>query len=443
MFLPAELIKKKRSGQTHTQEEIQFLIQSYTRGETPDYQIAAWLMAIFFKGMGFEETVMLTKAMRDSGRVLDFSDLGTPVDKHSTGGVGDKTTLILAPIVAAAGVPVPMIAGRGLGHTGGTIDKLESIHGFSTHLSLNKFEKLVRQFGLSIIGQTMDICPADRKIYALRDVTATIESQPLICASIMSKKLAEGISALVLDVKFGTGAFMKTLEQAEELARALKKIGEGAGIDVSALLTDMNEPMGRFVGNALEVHECLEIMQGHSCIENDVDFYADTRELSLDLAGQMIWIGRKANSFAEGRAQAEEILSSGLAMQVFEELCHHQGARHLRLPKADKSKMVLAEQTGFVQSFDTEAIGVASVMIGAGRKSTHDNIDPTAGFEILVKRGMSVEKGQPLFKIHADSNKIFEAVAQKLLSSVTISSSPLMRTEKLVARTLPFTEKEP
>lgn len=443
MFLPAELIKKKRAGQTHTPEEIQFLIQSYTAGETPDYQIAAWLMAIFFKGMEFEETVTLTKAMRDSGRVLDFSDLGTPVDKHSTGGVGDKTTLILAPIVAAAGVPVPMIAGRGLGHTGGTIDKLESIHGFSTHLSLTKFERLVRDFGLSIIGQTMDICPADRKIYALRDVTATIESLPLICASIMSKKLAEGISALVLDVKFGAGAFMKTLAQAEELARALKKIGEGAGIEVSALLTDMNEPMGRYVGNALEVHECLEIMQGQQCIENGVDFYADTRELSLDLAGHMIWIGRKANSFAEGREKADEILSSGLAMQVFEELSRHQGARHLRLPTADKSKMVLSEQSGVVQSFATESVGVASVMIGAGRRSTRDKIDPTAGFEVMVKRGMEVQKGQPLFKIHADSSKNFEVVAQKLLSSVTISSEPMTRTDKLVVHTLPFTENEP
>lgn len=443
MYLPAELIKKKRSGLPHTPEEIQFLIQSYTRGETPDYQIAAWLMAIFFKGMAFDETVTLTKAMRDSGRVMDFSDLGVPVDKHSTGGVGDKTTLILAPIVAAAGVPVPMIAGRGLGHTGGTIDKLESIHGFSTYLTLDKFAKLVREFGLSIIGQTMDICPADRKIYALRDVTATIESRPLICASIMSKKLAEGISALVLDVKFGAGAFMKTLDEAKNLAHALKKIGEGAGIEVSALLTDMSEPMGRFVGNALEVHECLEILRGTKFIENGVDFYEGTRELSLDLAGHMIWIGRKANSYAEGRKQAEQILSSGQALKKFEELCHHQGAKHLNLPVADKQSIVVADRDGIVQGFATEAIGIASIMIGAGRKSSHDKIDPTAGFEVLVKRGMPVKKGQPLFKMYADNNKNFDVVSQKLVSSVTISSEPLKRTAKLVEHTLPFTEKEP
>lgn len=442
MFLPAELIKKKRAGEPHTPEEIQFLIQSYTCGETPDYQIAAWLMAIFFKGMSFDETVTLTKAMRDSGRVLDFSDLGTPVDKHSTGGVGDKTTLILAPIVAAAGVPVPMIAGRGLGHTGGTIDKLESIHGFSAHVSLDKFEKLVREFGLSIIGQTMDICPADRKIYALRDVTGTIESRPLICASIMSKKLAEGISALVLDVKFGSGAFMKTLSEAMDLARALKKIGEGAGIEVSALLTDMNEPMGRFVGNALEVHECLEILRGVTYVEDGVDFYEDTRELSLDLAGHMIWIGRKAKSFEEGRRLAEELLSSGKALKVFEDLCLHQGARDLKLPIANKQVIVASERAGVVQGFATEAIGISSIMIGAGRKSSHDKIDPTAGFEILVKRGMSVEKGQPLFKMYADSDKNFDVVSRKLVSSVTISSEPLKWPGKLVEHTLPFTEKE-
>jgi len=442
MFLPAELIKKKRSGLPHTPEEIQFLIQSYVYDETPDYQMAAWLMAVFFKGMNFEEIVTLTKCMRDSGRVMDFSDLGVPVDKHSTGGVGDKTTLILAPIVAAAGVPVPMIAGRGLGHTGGTIDKLESIPGFNVLLNLDRFAKQVREFGLSIIGQTKEICPADQKIYALRDVTATIESQPLICASIMSKKLAEGISALVLDVKFGTGAFMKTQKEAITLARALKKIGELSGIEVSALLTDMSEPMGRFVGNASEVYECLEIMRGNTYMVDGDDFYEDTRELSLDLAANMIWIGRKARSFEEGRLVAEKVLASGEALKKFEEMARLQGAKTLDLPKAPYEKMVLARFSGIVQGFSTETIGVAAVVLGVGRKSAHDKVDPTAGFEVMVTQGMSVQKGQPLFRIYGQNEKTFERVEEMLVSAVKINSVPVSRLGKLVEQTLPFTEKE-
>src|SRR5690606_35240660 len=262
-FIPAALIRKKRDGGRHDQKEIQFLIREFTQNRIPDYQMAAWLMAVCWRGLSMEETVWLTQEMRDSGVVLDSSRFPSPVDKHSTGGIGDKTSLIIAPLVAAAGVPVPMMAGRALAFTGGTLDKLESIPGFQVQLSTERFIKQLETVGTAIIGQSEEICPADRKLYALRDVTGTVESIPLICGSILSKKLAEGISALVLDVKFGSGAFMKTLPEAEALARSLKEVGEGFGKKIAVFLTRMDEPLGRFVGNVLEVRECLDILKGH------------------------------------------------------------------------------------------------------------------------------------------------------------------------------------
>jgi len=297
-FLPAEIIKAKRNGEVLSAEDINEFIQGYAQGAIPDYQMSALLMAIFFRSMNKEETLALTKAMLYSGETVDFSSVpGFKIDKHSTGGVGDKTSLILGPIVAAAGVPVPMISGRGLGHTGGTLDKLESIPGFNTQKSLEEFVQLVRENLICFIGQTKEICPADKKIYALRDVTATVESLPLICASIMSKKLAEGIDGLVLDVKHGSGAFMKTLENAEELAVNLMTIARGYGKKVSALLTNMDQPLGRYAGNSLEVEECVAIMKNESFIgPAGYDLYEDTRELSLRLSSQMLFLAGAGKS---------------------------------------------------------------------------------------------------------------------------------------------------
>lgn len=424
MLMPAELIKKKREGGTHTRDEIEHIVTSYVSGKLPDYQMAAWMMAVYFKGMTPEETAAYTDVMLHSGRVLDFSRLGVAVDKHSTGGVGDKTSMILAPLVAAAGVPVPMIAGRGLGHTGGTLDKLEAIPGFRIGLSLDEFERQVETLGVAIIGQTGEICPADKKIYALRDVTATVESLPLICGSIMSKKIAEGIGALVLDVKFGSGAFMKTLAQADELATKLIEIGAAHGKKVAALLTSMDEPLGRFVGNSLEIAECVAIMKNEAFGGYAPEEFADTRELTLDLAGHMIWLGGKANSASEGVAQARRLLADGSAYAKFEEMCRAQGGRLTELPSARHRAQVLASRNGFVSGFDTEKIGYAALALGAGRLKASDEVDPTAGLEIHRKLGDPVKAGEPLVTLHFDvspSHPKVEDVRARVSSGVSIS----------------------
>lgn len=422
MFFPAELIKKKRSGFAHSKEEIVFLINSFSEGSLPDYQMSAWLMAVFFKGMTDEETAYLTEAMIRSGRTLDFKNLSSPpVDKHSTGGVGDKTSLILAPIVAAAGVPVPMIAGRGLGHTGGTIDKLEAIPGFSCDLTLEQFAERVQKHGISLIGQTKEICPADKKIYALRDVTATIESLPLICASIMSKKLAEGIHGLVLDVKFGSGAFMKTVDQADELAAKLMGIGRAQGKEVVAYLTSMEQPLGRFIGNSLEVGECISIMKNDPYLNHAADEFEDCRELSIELAGAMIWLGKKASSIEDGAKKAREILKSGKAYEKFEELCSLQGGNLKKLPVAKATRIVKASKSGFVSGFKTDEVGLASIALGAGRLKTTDVIDPTAGIFVHAKLGDEVSEGAPLYTLFANSEKNFATAEKMLLASTSIS----------------------
>lgn len=422
MFFPAELIKKKRSGFAHSKEEIGFLINSYSEGTLPDYQMSAWLMSVFFQGMNEQETAYLTEAMIRSGRSLDFSNLKSPpVDKHSTGGVGDKTSMILAPIVAAADVPVPMIAGRGLGHTGGTIDKLEAIPGFSCDLTLEQFAERVQRHGISLIGQTSEICPADKKIYALRDVTATIESLPLICASIMSKKLAEGIQGLVLDVKFGSGAFMKTVDQADELASKLMAIGKAHGKDVVAYLTNMEQPLGRFIGNSLEIGECISIMKNEPYLNHAADEFDDCRELSIELAGAMIWLGKKASSASDGVTKAREILKSGKAFEKFEELCKLQGGDLKKLPLAREKQIVKAPKSGLINSFKTEQIGLASIALGAGRLKTSDVIDPTAGIFVHAKLGEEIKEGAPLYTLFAQSTKNFAQAEKMLLESTTIS----------------------
>ncbi|MBT4760143.1 MAG: thymidine phosphorylase [Bdellovibrionaceae bacterium] len=423
-FIPAELIKKKKLGQEHSFEELQFLISSYVDESLPDYQMSAWLMAICFQGMTRKETSSLTQIMLDSGDKMDFSHL-TPlcVDKHSTGGVGDKTSLILAPIVAACGAPVAMISGRGLGHTGGTLDKLDSMEGFSTSLDLPQFKNMVEEIKLSMIGQTKEICPADKKIYALRDVTGTVESLPLICASIMSKKIAEGIGALALDVKFGTGAFMKTKEDAKALAENLIFIGHDHKLKISASLTNMNQPLGKYIGNALEVKECLEILEGKSHVENNIDFYADTKELSLHLSAQMIFLCGKADSLKEARQLAEQALSSGKALKKFKEMAEIQNAPDVyNLPAAKYTHDVFSQNDGHISQVATEKIGVASLKLGAGRMKSTDTLDLSSGIEIHFKLGQKINKNQKLFTLFSSIVSDFSEVEGLLLKTIEYSA---------------------
>jgi pyrimidine-nucleoside phosphorylase len=409
-----DLIIKKRDGGELTSDEIRFFIHAYTRGEFPDYQMAAWLMAVLLRGMTGAEIAAVTQAMLTSGETLDFSDLPAPkVDKHSTGGVGDKTSLVLAPIVAAAGLYVPMISGRGLGHSGGTLDKLESIPGFNVHLSLADFRRVLTACGCALIGQTPEIAPADKKIYALRDVTGTVESQALICGSIMSKKLAEGIDALVLDVKTGTGAFMQKEADAVALAELLAGTGRAVGKRVVALITDMNEPLGRWVGNALEVRECIEILQNRPADKR-------LRAICIELAAWMLKLGARTASLEEGRALAEEMLRSGKALAKFQEIVRLQGGDPAvcddvaRLPQARNTVEVASPASGHIAAIDCRSVGVASCVIGGGREKKEDVIDPAVGFEIHAGLFDPVEKGQPLLTIHYNADSRL-AEARRLL----------------------------
>lgn len=437
LFLPSEIIKKKRNNEILTDEEINQFISLYAKGELPDYQMSALLMAIYFNGMNESETLALTKSMLHSGVVVDFNHLSQfKVDKHSTGGVGDKTSLILGPIVAAAGVAVPMISGRGLGHTGGTLDKLESIPGFNTQKSLEEFKSLVEKHLICFIGQTKEICPADKKIYALRDVTATIESLPLICASIMSKKLAEGIDGLVLDVKFGSGAFMKTAEQATELAQNLMKIAQGYGKKVTALITNMNQPLGAFAGNSLEVLECVEIMQGKSKFNHlGNDLYEDTRELSLWLSAHMFLLAGKTKDLQSAYELAKEMLDSGRALAKFKELCQIHGGNLDQLPMPSQKRVITAEENGFISEMNTEKIGVAGILIQAGRAVVTDVINPVAGIEFHLKIGDQVKVGEPIFTIHGDTHQDLLPAVTMLENSYKVKTTEVKKTE-LILKTL-------
>ncbi len=394
-----DLIRKKRDGGEHSREEIEFLVRAYTRDEIPDYQMAAWLMAVVLRGMSRAETAALTEAMLRSGDVLDFSRLpARKVDKHSTGGVGDKTSLVIAPVVAAAGLFVPMISGRGLGHTGGTLDKLEAIPGFVVNLSERKFRSVLSQCGCALIGQTKQIAPADKKLYALRDATATVESPGLICASIMSKKLAEGIDALVLDVKVGSGAFMKKEADAAELAALLVETAEGMGKKCVALLTDMDQPLGRTVGNALEVAESLEALRGSGP--------DDLTDLCVELSAWMLHLGERAATLGEGRQLARGLISSGKALEKFREVVRLQGGdlraidKPALLPRARHRQDIFSPADGYVTAMDCEAIGRACVVLGGGREKKEDKIDPAAGLVIHKKIGSAVQKGEPLCTLH-------------------------------------------
>lgn len=419
--LAREFIKDKRDKKTHKPEEVMQFIQSYLKEEIPDYQMSAWLMASLLNGLDKTEAAALTKAMLESGYQFDFSNLKElKVDKHSTGGVGDKATMILAPIAAACGVRVPMIAGRGLGHTGGTLDKLDAIHGFNTRISKTEFQNNVENIGYSIMGQTEEICPADKRIYSLRDVTATVESIPLICASIMSKKLAEGINGLVLDVKVGSGAFMKTSEDAKELAVSLKEIGEQRGCKVHAIITDMNQVLGRHVGNANEIYECMEILKN---TEESRSLYSDCRELSLVLATHMVAIGKEID-LDSARKEAEAALKNGSAWEKFVELVECQGGK-LEIEKPKYEKQVLAKKSGYIQSFNTEAIGVAGIIIGAGRKVVSDKIDYLSGIYLEKKIGDKISEDEAVFSLFAENAEKYPEAMEMLESCFEIGEHPI------------------
>jgi pyrimidine-nucleoside phosphorylase len=404
-----DIIAKKRDGNSLTRDEIGFVVRGYTKGEIADYQMSALLMAIYLRGMEGEETTALTEEMLHSGVVIDFSDLGRPrVDKHSTGGVGDKTSLVIAPAVAAAGVLVPMISGRALSHSGGTLDKLESIPGFRTDLSLAEFRATLEKTGAALIGQTAEIAPADKKLYALRDVTATVACRPLMAASIMSKKMAEGISGLVLDVKVGNGAFMKSEDEASGLARTMIGIARGLGKDCVALVTDMDQPLGLTAGNSLEVVEAFDTLRG----AGPDDFNALCRELSAE----MLALGGAAPGVEEGGRLYDELIASGRALEKMREIIEAQGGDprviddYELLPRAREECVVAAPEAGFVRAIDTEAIGRASMLLGAGRSRLGMTIDFSVGVTLHAKVGAGVDRGGALATVHFnDASRAGEA----------------------------------
>ncbi|HHW22943.1 MAG TPA: pyrimidine-nucleoside phosphorylase [Clostridiaceae bacterium] len=417
-----DIILKKRYGGKLTKEEIDFFVKGVVDGSIPDYQISALLMAICLKGMDDEETLNLTLAMADSGDRVDLSGIpSVKVDKHSTGGVGDKTTLILAPIVASMGVPVAKMSGRGLGHTGGTIDKLESIPGFCTELSQNDFINTVKEIGLAVAGQTGNLAPADKKLYALRDVTGTVESIPLISASIMSKKLAAGADAIVLDVKVGSGAFMKTLDEARTLARTMVKIGNGAGRKTVAVITDMDRPLGKAVGNALEVKEAIDVLSGKGP--------EDITEICITLAGKMLELAGKGD-FDKCVSMAREALNDGRALDKLRQMIRAQkGLEKViddpeLLPQARFVKEYRAASGGYLKSIISDKLGTASMLLGAGRATKESRIDPAAGIVLIKKPGDRVEEGEPIMILHADSEDLFEGSVSVLNEAVVISDAP-------------------
>jgi len=418
-LLPQEIIRRKRDGDTLTEAEIAFMVQGLTDGSIGDGQIAAFAMAVFFQGMGMSERITLTRAMTQSGTVIDWSGLALPgpvLDKHSTGGVGDKVSLMLAPIVAACGGFVPMISGRGLGHTGGTLDKLDAIPGYNSTPDLALFQQTVRAVGCAIIGQTSDLAPADGRLYGIRDVTATVESIPLITASILSKKLAAGLDALVMDVKTGSGAFAAEMEMARELAESIVSVANGAGLPSRALITDMDQVLGRNVGNALEVAEALAFLKNDSPEPR-------LREVVLALAREMLDLGGLSGPGAD----PEAALDSGRALEVFAHMVHALGGPAdlaensiLYLPIAPVSKPCLAHQSGTVRAMDTRRIGVAVLAMGGGRRDAADAINPSVGLSDVCNIGARVEVGQPLAMVHAASETDANAAVAEIRSAITI-----------------------
>ena len=424
---PQDVIRKKRDGGSLTREEIDFFVVGVTDGSLADYQASALLMAIFLNGMSAEETAWLTDAMLHSGETLDFSDIPqTKVDKHSTGGVGDKTSLILAPLVAACGACVPMISGRGLGHTGGTLDKLESIPGYRVHLQLGEFRAILKRIGFAMMGQTAEIAPADKKLYALRDATSTVEAIPLIVASIMSKKLAAGLDALVLDVKTGSGAFMSKEDDAKKLAHALVSTGNSCNVRTEALLTDMNQPLGRGVGHAIEVRECIKILR------NETEAGAESvHELSLELAARMVALAGVERSLDAARTRVETALESGAALECFRQNVEMQGGDPRvcdqdaqLLPLTAHEVKVESTRNGFVTQVDTAEIGFAVAEIGGGRIRIEDRIDPAVGFAAEAKIGDQVKAGEALGLLYCRDEQNAQSALERIRAAYKIGDEP-------------------
>lgn len=419
-----DLIIKKRDNLSLTKSEIDFLISGYAQDQVPDYQMSAWAMAVLLNGMTDQEITDLTMAMAHSGEVLDLSEIGElVVDKHSTGGVGDKTTLSVAPMVAACGLPVGKMSGRGLGFSGGTIDKLESIPGFRSNLSTDEFISQIKRIGIVLTGQSADLAPADGKLYSLRDVTGTVQSIPLIASSVMSKKIAGGADAIVLDVKVGKGAFMQTLEDARKLANVMVSIGDLSGRRVIAVLSPMDQPLGEAVGNALEMKEAVELLRGNAP--------EDYRYHCMHLAAYMLILGKKAGSMQEALAMAEKSITDGSAMAKLEELIAAQGGdvayiRDLdRLPKANILRTITASKSGWVKTVDAKEVGESSVTLGAGRSKKDDKIDFGVGILVKVKIGEKVAENQPLFEVHANDEEKLNQVLEKLRNAVEIVDEPV------------------
>jgi pyrimidine-nucleoside phosphorylase len=434
-FRAIDVIRKKRDGVELSRDEIESLVSGYTRDDIPDYQISAWLMAVVLRGMTRAETAALTDAMLRSGEVLDLSSLPSKkVDKHSTGGVGDKTSLVLAPLAAAAGVAVPMISGRGLGHTGGTLDKLEAIPGFNVNLPVSEFRRVLETCGCAMIGQTAEIAPADRKLYAMRDVTGTVESPYLICASIMSKKLAEGIDALVLDVKTGSGAFMKSEKDAIFLAELMVETGERMGKQAVALITDMDQPLGNMIGNALEVVEVVDVLRGEGP--------ADLRLLCIELAGWMLYMGGVSDTVADGKKQSENLIASGKALDKFRQMVELQGGDPrtiddpIKLPQANSTVTIASPRNGYLASMQCEEIGTACVILGGGRERKEDSVDPTVGIVLHKKVGDVVSRGEALATIHYNAEARAASARQLLEKSYQIQDSPPLDKRPLIHRVI-------
>ncbi len=435
-MLVTQLIAKKRDVKKLSQAEINFLVEGHTKGEIPDYQLSAFLMAAYLKGLDSEETFHLTKAMLDSGVKVDLNTITLPkIDKHSTGGVGDKVSLILAPMVAACGVAVPMISGRGLGHTGGTLDKLESIPGFRTDLSLKEFKANLEQIGLCLIGQTDEIAPADKKIYALRDVTATVNYIPFITASILSKKLAEGTEGVVFDVKVGNGAFMKSLPEAKSLARSLLSVGQKFNKEMTAVLTDMSEPLGKAVGNSLEIIESIEALKGN--------WSRDLKQVTYFLGAEMLIMAKKCRDYTEACQILEEVNLNGAALERFGQMVRLQGGNvnaiddYSKLPQAKVMLEVKSDKRGYIHRIETERIGLLAIEIGAGRKRKEDVIDHAAGFIFLKKIGDKVERGEILAEIHCNEKALAEKVVESLKECFHIQNKAAKRPKKILYRITP------
>ena len=432
---PQDVIRKKRDGYSLSREEIEFFIGGITNGRVADYQVSALLMAVYLNGMDQDEQQILTEAMLNSGKILDFSDIPKPkADKHSTGGVGDKTSIIIAPLVAACGVCVPMISGRGLGHTGGTLDKLESIPGYSVNLSLSAFKDVLRDVGYAMAGQTAELAPADKKMYALRDATATVEAIPLIVASIISKKGAAGLDAMIIDVKVGNGAFMREQSRATELAHALVSTGNSCGIKTRALLTDMNQPLGAAVGNSLEVKECIEILRGEAS-----EGAQPVTDISLELCAHMLLLANVDETIEAAHARLQKALRSGEALECLRRNIAAQGGEprvcdvpDKFLPLVHTSVKVESRRSGYITSVDTTEIGHAIAAIGGGRVRIEDTIDPTVGFMSELKLGEQVKSGETIGVVYCRDEAAAREAAERIQAAYHVTEEPLANAEKLV-----------